>query len=124
MKMLARGFAAFGRRDLAQWLEAFHPDADFLDELSLNPNVYRGHEEMTRWFRGWDKIWEEIRLSTPDVVLEAGELVVVRWTVRARGKVSGIDLTQDFYGSATFRDGKVARFECYRTESDALEAAA
>jgi ketosteroid isomerase-like protein len=120
---LARSYAAFARRDLAQWLDAFHPDAELLDELSLNPSVYRGHQEMARWFRGWDKVWERIWLSPPEPLREAGDLVVVRWTVRARGKGSGVDVEQDFYGNATFRDAKVACFECYSTESDALEAA-
>jgi hypothetical protein len=64
-------------------------------------DAYHGHQQLARWFRGWDKVWEEIELT----------------------KASGVQLAQDFYGVASHRGDRLSRLECYSSEADALKSA-
>lgn len=114
---------AFDRRDEWAFIDHFAPDAELIDRLSLNPNIYRGHDAIAAWFRGWDKVWEDIHGSFVEVVHESDEIVLWRSSARARGKASGAEVSQDFWHLATFRDGKVVRIEHHRSEAEGLEAA-
>jgi ketosteroid isomerase-like protein len=119
-----RCFEAFNRRDLDGWLEMFCDDGELLDGLTLNPEPYRGRDELTRWFRAWDKAWSEIEISELSVVHEAGDSIVIRWKVAARGRTSGAAITQWFYAACAMREGRIQRLEAYTTEADALRASA
>jgi len=115
--------AAFDQRDEQAWLALCDPRIELLDELSLNPNIYRGHDQVAAWFHGWDKVWTDMRFSGLETVRDEGDLVVSRTTAQARGKQSGVEVAQDFWWVSKFKNGLILRFECYRAEADALDAA-
>ena len=123
LKTVEAVVAAFDRRDEAAFLAVNHSRVELLDELSLNPNIYRGHRQLAAWFRGWEKVWTDMRFSGPYDVREEGDLMVWRSSAKARGRTSGVEVAQDFWHVTRFRDGLVIRMEAHRTEADALEAA-
>ena len=114
---------AFNRRDEQAFLDLCDPNAELLDQLSLNPNVYRGRDEIASWFRAWDKVWDDISGSIVKVVHQSGEVVLWRSTARARGHGSGVEVSQDFWHFGKFKAGKLIRIEHHRSEAEALEAA-
>ena len=115
--------AAFDRRDEQAFLDHFAADAELLDRLSLNPNVYRGREAIGAWFRGWDKVWDDVHGSFVEVLYDSGEVVLWRSAARARGKTSGVEISQSFWHVARFRGGVIAQIEHHRSQAEALEAA-
>jgi ketosteroid isomerase-like protein len=115
--------SAFDQRDEAAWLALCHPKVELLDELSLSRSVYRGLDAVGAWFRAWEKVWEDVSVSGLEVLREQGDLVVWRITARARGRLSGVEVAQDFWHVTRLRDGRFIRIENHRSEADALEAA-
>ena len=123
LETLRAAVAAFDRRDEKAFLELCDPRIELLDELSLNPNIYRGHEQVAAYFRGWEKVWTDMSFRGPEVLRVDGDLTVWRSSAQARGKQSGIEVSQDFWHVTRFRNGRMIRLENHRTEGDAFEAA-
>ena len=84
--------------------------------------VYKGHAGVERFFRDWLGPWESPTVELLEII-DAGDSVftVMRW--RARGRGSGVEVQQDFFGIYYFRDGVVAGFRQAETRAKALEAA-
>jgi ketosteroid isomerase-like protein len=55
---------------------------------------------------------------------QVGDRVVVEFTLRARGKTTGLDFGQDAVMVWELRDGKAIRLDLYPTLDQALAAAA
>jgi ketosteroid isomerase-like protein len=123
VETLRAAVVAFDQRDEEAWLALCDSRVELLDELSLNPNIYRGHDQVAAWFRGWEKVWTDMRFSGPEDIRDEGDLIVWRSTARARGRRSGVEVSQDFWHVMRFRRGLMIRIEAHRTEADALEAA-
>ena len=120
----ARAIAqAFDERDEAAWLALCDRDVEFLDKLSLNPNVYRGRDAASAWFRGWEKVWEDINVPMAEIIRDEDDVVIWRSSARARGKMSGAEVAQDFWTFGRLRENLFVRIEVHRSEADALEAA-
>jgi ketosteroid isomerase-like protein len=54
---------------------------------------------------------------------EAGDRVVVEFTLRARGKTTGLDFGQDAVMVWELREGKAIRVDLYPTLDEAMSAA-
>jgi ketosteroid isomerase-like protein len=65
--------------------------------------------------------WESLRFEA-DELIDAGEHVVVPWTMRARGR-DGIEVPSRVTWVWTVRDGAIVRACMYQEREDALEAA-
>jgi ketosteroid isomerase-like protein len=64
--------------------------------------------------------WESLRIE-PREFIEARDLVVVPWTVHARGR-DGIEVVSRPTFVWTIRDGAIERIAMYQERQDALEA--
>jgi ketosteroid isomerase-like protein len=85
------------RENLVEGIIPFiHPDfeATTPPNLASEPDTYRGHDGLRRWF-----------------------------TLRARGKTSGLDFGQPAVMVWSFRDGKAIGIELFETLDEALAAA-
>jgi ketosteroid isomerase-like protein len=60
---------------------------------------------------------------TPGEMIDAGNMVVVMATFRARGRGSSVDLDKYEPHVWTLRDGKVTRFQWFNDRDEALRAA-
>ena len=87
-----------------------------------DPDTYAGQEGVGRFFETRLDVWDSYR-QEPERLIEAGERVVAVVKLRARGRASGIDVTERSGHVWELRDGKVVRFQAYDEPGDALAAA-
>jgi ketosteroid isomerase-like protein len=122
VEIVRRSFEAFNRGDFDAAFEDFAPDfeLDFSRAIGIDRGTYnlaqfrRRNEELA-------EMWESNRLGA-DELIDAGELVVVPWTSRLRGR-DGIEVQARGTWLCTFRDGLVVRIRLYQDKREALEAA-
>ena len=90
--------------------------------MSAEPDTYRGHEGLRRYFDSFYDAMDDIRFD-PEEFIQVGDRVVVPFTLTARGRTTGIEVEQ----SATFvwqvRDGVAVGLEVFADVEDALAAA-
>jgi ketosteroid isomerase-like protein len=116
---------AWNRGDVDGWLEASHPDIEWTSEIAQaiegSQRVYRGREEMRRYWHEWHSLWE-VTIEVSEV-RERGETVVALARVRARGSSSGVKLDRPIAYVFEFEDGLARRARSYFDVERALEAA-
>jgi ketosteroid isomerase-like protein len=113
-------FDAFNSEDMQRVLELTHADFEVTvpAELSAEPDVYRGHDGMRRYFESFRDAMEEIRFRS-EGFRDAGEDTIVAMRISARGRRTGIPVEQHMTGVWTVRDGKVLRVRVYESEERA-----
>jgi ketosteroid isomerase-like protein len=92
------------------------------DPRRADRRVYRGHEGVRESFERWLENFDEYGVEAERMV-DCGDKVLVYVREEGRGSLSGATIRQLNYTVYTFRDGKVARYEEFYEERDALEAA-
>jgi ketosteroid isomerase-like protein len=119
-----RGFEAFNETGVEGILPFIHPEfeATTPPNLASEPDTYRGHDGIRRWFDSFDEVMDGIRWDAHHFQ-QAGDKVVVEFTLRARGKKTGLDFGQDAVMVWSMRDGKAIRVELYESLDEALRAA-
>jgi ketosteroid isomerase-like protein len=124
LEMVQRGIVEFNARGVEGIIPFIHPDfeATTPPNLASEPDTYRGHDGLRRWFDSFDEAMDDIRWDTHDLQ-QVGEKVVVEFTLRARGKTSGLDFGQPAVMVWSFRDGKAIGIELFETLDEALAAA-
>lgn len=117
-------FAAFEDGGVEAALEYIDPEfvAVIGPELSAEPDVYRGHEGVRRYFAGFEGM-EDV-LLTPQGFIEEGERVLVPTVLSGRGAASGIEVEQRVVQAWTIRRGKAVRVEAFADLNSAREATA
>jgi ketosteroid isomerase-like protein len=91
-------------------------------ELAAEPDTYRGHEGVRRWFDSFYEAMDQVRIE-PQEIVEAGDQVVMRFRMVARGRTTGLELVQEAAGLCTIADDRVTRLEFFVTFDEALSAA-
>jgi ketosteroid isomerase-like protein len=124
LEMVQRGIVEFDARGVEGIIPFIHPDfeATTPPNLASEPDTYRGHDGIRRWFDSFDEAMDDIRWDAHDFQ-QVGEKVVVEFTLRARGKTSGLDFGQPAVMVWSFRDGKAIGIELFETLDEALAAA-
>jgi ketosteroid isomerase-like protein len=124
VEIVQRGFAAFNERGIDGIISMIQPDFEATTPPSLasEPDTYRGPDGIRRWFDSFLEVMDEIRWE-PRRFQDAGDKVVVEFTLRARGKTTGLDFGQDAVMVWELRDGKAIRLELFQTLDEALVAA-
>jgi ketosteroid isomerase-like protein len=122
VEALRRGFEALSSGDLPRMLTFIHPDfeVEIPSELSAEPDTYRGHDGLRRYFRTFEAEMDEIRFR-PERFWDAGESVVVSMSLTAKGKATGIPVELRTGQVWTIRDGKAVSARIYRDAAEALE---
>jgi ketosteroid isomerase-like protein len=119
------GYEDAKRGDVEGLLARWHPEVVVDDPTRPNPSspegLYRGHEDVRRYFEDWDESFEETR-HEPEEFIDAGDRLVVRVHSRARGRGSGVEIENDRYHVFTFREGLVESFTVVATRAEALDA--
>jgi ketosteroid isomerase-like protein len=123
IEVLERMFAAFEEDGVDGALEYIDPEfvAVIGPELSAEPDTYRGHDGVRRYFAGFEGM-EDVLLS-PQGFIEEGERVLVPTVLSGRGAASGIEVEQRVVQAWTVRGGKAVRVEAFVDLASAREAA-
>jgi ketosteroid isomerase-like protein len=124
LEIVQRGFDAFNEKGVEGIIPLIHSDFEATTPPSLasEPDTYRGRNGIRRWFDSFDEVMDEIRWE-PHQFRQVGERVLVEFTLRARGKTTGLDFGQDAVMVWEIRDGKASRLDLFQTLDEALAAA-
>ena len=91
-------------------------------ELSAEPDEYRGHDGVRRYFAGFDGMIEELRYE-PIELIAAGDDVIAHVRLSGRGVSSGVDVDLETFVLHRLEGGRVVRMRPYPSLDDALKAA-
>jgi uncharacterized protein len=124
LEIVKRGYEALATGGFEDWLPLFDPGFEMSTpaELASEPGTYRGHEGIRRWWEEFYEAMDEVRLE-PHEFHEVGELVVVTFTIHARGRSTGLETEQSAAQVWHMRDGKAIRLELFGELEEALRAA-
>jgi ketosteroid isomerase-like protein len=92
------------------------------DPRRADRRVHRGHEGVRESWERWLENFEEYGFEV-ERMLDCGDRVLVFAREEGRGSLSGATISQRIYVVYTFRSGKIARYEEFYEEQEALEAA-
>jgi ketosteroid isomerase-like protein len=118
------GFEALNSGDEQRMLAFVDPEFETVvpPELSAEPDTYRGHEGVRRYFRLFDEVMEGVHFEA-ERLWEEGEHVVVLVRLTARGKQTGFRVEQRIAQVWTIRDGRALRAQTFPELSEAFAAA-
>jgi ketosteroid isomerase-like protein len=124
LEIVQRGFEGFNERGVEGIIPIVHPEfeATTPPDLASEPDTFRGPDGVRRWFDSFYEVMDEIRWDSHEFH-EVGDAVVVEFTLRARGKTTGLDFGQDAVMVWRFQDGRAIRLELFQTLDEALAAA-
>ena len=106
-------------------LDQIHPDFEGVTppELSPEPDTYRGHEGIRRYFAGFEGVMDEVRWEADELMEAPNDRVVAGIRLLTRSVATGLELELPVWQVCTVRDGKVLRIEGFAEREDALRAA-
>jgi ketosteroid isomerase-like protein len=124
VRLVQGGFEALSEGGVEALLPFIHPEFEVTTpaNLAAEPDTYRGHEGVRRYFDSFYDAMDEVRFE-PREFRDAGERVIVPVTLTARGRTTGIEARQEFVMTWTLRDGKALRVEAFATLEEALQTA-
>jgi ketosteroid isomerase-like protein len=116
--------AAFNSGDMDRILAMLDPsfETSVPPEFSAEPDVYRGHGGIRRYFESFRDVMDEIRFEQLDL-RTVGQYVVVDVRLTARGRATGISVQQRLAQVWTVRDGRAMQVRNFTSFADALAAA-
>jgi ketosteroid isomerase-like protein len=125
LEIIRSGLEAFNAEGVDGLLPYIHPEfeATTPPNLASEPDTYRGHAGVRRWFESFYEVMDDIRWDAHGFERQVGEKVVVQFTLRARGRTTGLVFGQDAVMVWTLRDGKAVRVELFETVDEAMAAA-
>jgi ketosteroid isomerase-like protein len=123
VETLRRAYEAFSSGDMVRILAFAHPDLEVVvpPDLSAEPDTYRGHDGVRRYFQSFGDAMDEIRFQ-PERFWDVGQSVLAVVRVTAKGRQTAIPVEQRIAQVWTMRDGMGVRVQTYASLSDALEA--
>jgi ketosteroid isomerase-like protein len=124
VEIVRRVNTAINSEDMDRVLALLHPEFETVvgPELSPEPDAYRGHDGVRRYFDSFREAMEQIRFE-PARFREAGGSVVVALRLTARGRSTGIHVEQRLGQVWTIDHGRAIRVQNYVSYREALEAA-
>jgi ketosteroid isomerase-like protein len=106
-------------------LDQIHPDFEGITppELSPEPDTYRGHEGIRRYFAGFEGVMDQVRWEEDELIEARDGCVVAGIRLVTHSMTTGLELELPVWQVCTLRDGKVLRIEGFAEREDALRAA-
>jgi len=122
VEIVRQVFDAFNAGDIDLILAFTHPEfvVEVPPELSAEPDTYRGHDGMRRYWDSFREVMQEIRFQ-PERLWDAGDDVVVAMRISAKGRRTAIPVEQRTYAVWSLREHRVIRVRVFASLSEALE---
>jgi ketosteroid isomerase-like protein len=123
VEVVRRGFEAFNSGDMERILAFADSDFEAIvpPELSAEPDTYRGHDGIRRYFQSFEDVMDEIRFQ-PERFWEVGPSVVALVRITAKGRQTAIAVEQRIAQVWTIREGRAKRVQTYASLAQALAA--
>ena len=109
-------------RDVEGAVALCDPEVEFLSVLALDGHAYVGHEGIRRYFTEVTAAWEHYQVEVHRVVDAPDGRVAIVMTMHARGRGSGVTLSDPTGHVWTLRDGRLLRNRVFRRPAEALAA--
>jgi ketosteroid isomerase-like protein len=124
VERLRQAYEAFSSGDIGRILAFAHPDFEAVvpPELSAEPDTYRGHDGIRRYFDSFQDAMDDISFA-PEEFWDAGESVVALVRLTAKGRQTAITVEQRIAQVWTVRDGQAVSLQTYPSLAEALKAA-
>jgi ketosteroid isomerase-like protein len=122
VEMFLEGTNALRRGDIEPILDRVSEDVVWIAARSAVEGAYHGHEGLRRFVADNAENFEVFE-PRYDEVRDLGDRVLAFGMFRMRARGSGVETTFPVAGIATYRDGKLVRWEDFRERRLALEAA-
>ena len=122
VEVVKQSLDAYNRRDFDAMRAVSDPDVevDWSASRGLEADVYRGMDEVLRFYRNFFEAFEKSEIEAFDFI-ESGDSVVVPNIARMRGR-DGIEITARSAFVFEIRAGRVTRIRLYQDTQEALEA--
>jgi ketosteroid isomerase-like protein len=116
-----RFIEAFNAHDLRAFIAHFDSSAEFQSVFAaVGGAVYRGHDELPRYFQDLTDAWgDDIRIE-PEVYFDLGEHTLLFLVFHGRGRQSGAEVAMPVALLARWRDGLIVYMRSYMHRGDAL----
>jgi uncharacterized protein len=122
VELLAQGFAGWEKDELAKMRELLAADCELIVPDSIPyGGTFQGAESVIGWFTHELWRWFDEFTSTPEGVIDDGDLIVVPVNVKARAK-NGSALDVHNLWVYEFKDGKLAKARVYADTAALLKA--
>jgi ketosteroid isomerase-like protein len=123
LELTRRAFEALAEGGVEELLPFVHRDFEMVtpSHLAAEPDTYRGHDGVRRWFDTFYEAMDEVRIE-PQEIRAAGDLVVMRMRLVARGRSTGLEMVQEAAALCTVVDDLVVRMEFFTTMDEAVAA--
>ena len=92
-------------------------------ELAAEPDTYRGHDGVRRWFDSFYEVMDRVGLEGVDLAAVGGDQVVASLKMSARGGTTGIEVSQDTEALCSVADGKLREMKFFASRPEAVAAA-
>ena len=122
MEIVRAAIDAYFRGDESAMLDRAAPDV-IVTQFPDQPDVrdYHGHEGLLQVMAEWTGTWDDWSVEILRT-REIGDRVLVGARQRGRGKSSGAPVEGEVAFVFTVRHGKIARWQMFHSEQQALEA--
>jgi ketosteroid isomerase-like protein len=123
VEIVRSAYERLNRGDVEAFVELC--DDDFLMDMServFNPDTYRGHDGIRRFYEGVRDVWASYHWSIEETHI-AGESVVALLHCRGQGRGGGPPVDWRPAWLWTFRRGRPVSIRLYRDQAQALDAA-
>jgi uncharacterized protein len=115
---------AWAKGDLDAVFETYHPTIEW-DTTHFEgwpeTGVYRGFDEVRRFFDGWLATWDGYEVRVEEI-RAVGDRVLVLYRQRGVGRESRVPMEFEGAQVISLRDGKLAVIDNYSDPSQALRA--
>jgi len=121
VKVARRIYERLNRGDVQPLVELC--DDDFVMDFServFNPDTYRGHDGIRRFYAGVKDVWESYRWDVEETRV-AGDSVVALLYCRGQGRQGGPPADWRVAWLWKFREGRPVYLRFYRDRAQALE---
>ena len=92
-------------------------------ELSAEPDTYRGHAGVRRYFAGFEGMLDDVRYEALELTESGDDTVIAHIRLSGRGVSSGLDVDLEAFVVHELANGKIVRIHPY-ADLDGAQAAA
>jgi ketosteroid isomerase-like protein len=123
VEVVRRLFEQYASRGVEAALEVMDEDIVIVipPDVSAEPDTYRGHEGVRRYFAGFEGMLEDVRYEMFELIPE-GDYVLARARLAGRGVSSGLEVELQTGVVHKVEGGKITRIVPYPDLESAREA--